>query len=112
MLVRQVSFLGRNHREEAVAEISRWAIRQGGEDYSDKSFGTFVWNVMERRAYDDLVEVQRFSEFLTSAWAKAATPSLDRMVSARKLLDSNVQAKRVDREREAWNKYYLEKLKE
>ena len=34
------------------------------------------------------------------------------MVSARTLLDSNVQAKRVDRERGAWKKYHLEKLKE
>ena len=53
-----------------------------------------------------------FFEFLTSAWAKAATLSSDQMVSARKRLDSNMQAKRVDRERGAWNKYYLEKLKE
>ena len=58
------------------------------------------------------MEAQRFFEFLTSAWAKAATPSLDQIVSARKLLDSNVQAEGVDREREAWKKYYLEKLKE
>ena len=34
------------------------------------------------------------------------------MVSARNLLDSNVQAKGVDRERGAWKKNYLEKLKE
>ena len=34
------------------------------------------------------------------------------MVSARKLLDSKVQAKGVGRERGAWKKYYLEKLKE
>ena len=39
-------------------------------------------------------------------------PKLDQMVSARKLLDSNVQAKGVDRERGAWKNYYLEKLKE
>ena len=58
------------------------------------------------------MEAQRFFEFLISAWAKPATPSLDQMVSARKLLDSNVQAKEVDRERGAWKKYYLEKLME
>ena len=34
------------------------------------------------------------------------------MVSARKRLDSNVQAKGFDRERGAWKKYNLEKLKE
>ena len=34
------------------------------------------------------------------------------MVSARRLLNSNVQAKEVDRERGAWKKYYLKKLKE
>ena len=94
-------FLEENYREEAVAENANWTIRQGVEDYSDKSFGTFVCNVLERGEYDDLVEAQRFFEFLTSAWAKAATPSLDQIVSARKLLDSNVQAKGVDRERGA-----------
>ena len=58
------------------------------------------------------MEAERFFEFLTRAWAKAATPSVDEMVSARKRFDSNVQAKGVDREREAWKKLYLEKLKE
>ena len=48
-------FLGENCREEAAAEIANWTIKQGVEDYSDMSFGTFVWNVIERR-YDDLVE--------------------------------------------------------
>ena len=33
------------------------------------------------------------------------------MVSARKCLDSNMQAKGVDPERGAWKKYYLEELK-
>ena len=45
-------------------------------------------------------------------WAEAAAPSLDQMVSASKRLDSNVQAKEVDRERGAWKNYYLEKLEE
>ena len=61
-------------------------------------------NVFEIGEYEELMEAQRFFEFLTSAWAKAATPSLDQMVSARKLLDSKVQAKGVDRERGAWKK--------
>ena len=64
-----------NYREEAAAEIANWTIKQGVEDYSDKSFGTLVWNVMETGEYDDLVEAQRFFEFLTSAWAQAASPS-------------------------------------
>ena len=34
------------------------------------------------------------------------------MVSAKKSLDSKVQTRVVDRERGAWKKYYLEKLKE
>ena len=105
-------FFEENYREEAAAEIANWTIKQGVEDYSDKSFGTFVWNVIERGEYDDLVEAQRFFEFLTSAWAKAAAPSLDQMISARKRLDGNVQAMEVDGERGAWKKYYLEKLKE
>ena len=104
-------FLEENYREESAAEIAIWTIKQCVEDYSDKSFGTFVWNVIERGECDDLVEAQRFFEFLTRAWAKAATPSLDQIVSAGKRLDINVQAKGVDRERGAWKKYYLEKLK-
>ena len=60
-----------------------------------------LWNVIEIGEYENLMEAQRFFEFLTSAWAKAATPSLDKMVSARKRLDRNVQAKGVDRERGA-----------
>ena len=35
------------YREEAAAKITNWTIKQGVEDYSDKSFGTFVWNVIE-----------------------------------------------------------------
>ena len=100
-------FLEENYREEAAAEIANWTIKQGVEDYSDKSFGMFVWNVIGRGEYDDLVEARRSFEFLTSAWAKAPTPSLDQMVSARKRFDSNVQAKGVDREQEIWKKYYL-----
>ena len=102
-------FLEENYREESAAEIANWTIEHGVEEYSDKSFGTFAWNVIERGQYDDLVEAQRFFEFLTRACVKAATPSLDQMVSARQLLDRNVQAKGVDRERGAWKKYYLEK---
>ena len=58
------------------------------------------------------MEAQPFFEFVISAWAKAATLSSDQMVSARKRPDSNMQAKGVDRKRGAWEKYYLEKLKE
>ena len=105
-------FSEENYREEAAAEIANWTIKQGVEDYSDKSTGTFVWNAIERGEYEDLMEAQRFFEFLTSACAKAATPSLDQMVSTRKLLDSNVQAKGVDRKRGARKTYYLETLKE
>ena len=77
-------FLKGNYREEAAAEIVNWTINQGVEDNSDKSFGTFVCNVIERGEYEDSMEAQRFFEFLTSAWAKAATLSLDQMISARK----------------------------
>ena len=52
------------------------------------------------------MEPQRFFEFLTRAWAEAATPSLDQIISARTIPDSNVQAKGVDGERGAWEKYY------
>ena len=95
-------FLEENYRGQAAAEIANWTIKQGVEDYPDKSFGTFALNLIERGECDDLVEAQHFFEFLTRAWAKAATLSLDQMVSARKLLDSNEQAKGVDRERGAW----------
>ena len=100
----------KHYREEAAADIVNWTITQGVEDYSDKSFGTFVMNVIEREEYEDLMEAQRFFEFLTGTWAKAATTSLDQIVSAR-TLDSNVQAEGVDYERGAWKKYYLDKLK-
>ena len=62
-----------------------------------------MWNVIDRAECEDLIEAQRFFEFFTSAWANAATPSVDQMVSARKPLDSNVQAKEVDHEPGAWN---------
>ena len=58
------------------------------------------------------MEVQRFFEFLTSAWAKVATIRIDHTVTSRNLLDGIVQAKGVDRERGAWQKYFLCKLKE
>ena len=58
-------FLEENYREEAAAEIANWTIKQGVEDYCDKSFGTLVWNVIERGEYEDLMEAQRFFEFLT-----------------------------------------------
>ena len=58
------------------------------------------------------MEAQRVLDFLTGAWAKASTASLDQMVSARNPLDSKVQAEGVDRERGAWKKYYQKKLKE
>ena len=58
------------------------------------------------------MESQLFVELRTSAWDKDATQSVNQMVSARSLLDSNVQAKRFDQERGAWKKYFLEKLKE
>ena len=32
-------FLKENYREEAAAEIANWTIKQGVEDYSDKSLG-------------------------------------------------------------------------
>ena len=57
-------------------EIANWTIEHSVEDYSDKPFGTFVWNVIERRESEDLMEAQRFFEFLTRAWAEAATPKL------------------------------------
>ena len=111
-LVRQFFFCFKeNYREEAAAEIANWTIKHGVEDYFDKSFATFVWNVIERGKYEDLMEPQRLYEFFTSAWAKAATPSLDQIVSPRKLIDSNVQVKGVDGERGAWERYHLEKLK-
>ena len=62
-LVRQVSFLGRNPQIKAATEIANWTIKQGVEDYSDKSFGTFVWNVIERREYDYLMEAYYSLEF-------------------------------------------------
>ena len=80
LLYDRFPFLEENYREEAAAEIANWTIKQGVEDFSDKSFGTFVWNVIERGGYEDLMEAQRFFEFVTSARAKAATPSLDQMV--------------------------------
>ena len=91
-------FLEENNKEEAAAEIANWTINQGVESYSDKSFGTFVRKKIERGEYKDLVEAQLLFEIGTSAWDKAATQSLDQMVSARHLLDSNVQAKGVDHE--------------
>ena len=59
-------FLEENYREEAAAEVADWTIKQGVEDYSDKSFGTFVWNVIERGEYEDLMEAQRFFDSLTA----------------------------------------------
>ena len=76
-LVRQVPFLGKNLQIRGTAAIVNWTIQQSVEGYSDKSFGTFVRKVIERREYEDLMEPQRFFGFLTSAWAKAAAPSLD-----------------------------------
>ena len=59
--------LEENYREEAAAEIANWTIKQGVENYSDKSFGTFVWNVIERGGYEKLMEAQRLFGFVTSA---------------------------------------------
>ena len=110
-LVRQASFVGRKlHRKGSGGDrqLDHQAKRRRLLRYV---IGTFVWNVIERGKYEDLMEAQRFCAFLISAWAKAVTPSSHQMVSARKFLDSNVQAKEFDRERGAWKKYYLEKLR-
>ena len=38
------------------------------------------------------MDAQSVSDFLTTAWTKIGTPSLDQLISARKTLDSNVRA--------------------
>ena len=45
------SSLKENYREEAAAENASWTIKQGVENDTDKSFGTFVWNVIESGEY-------------------------------------------------------------
>ena len=106
------TFLENNNREEAAAEIDNWIITQGVKTYSVKSFGTFVWKAIENGECEDLMEAHRLFVCLPAHGTKLPPQNIDQMVSARTLFDSNVQAEKVDHEREAWKKYYLEKLKE
>ena len=48
-------FFEKNYREEAAAEIANWTVKQGVEDYSDKSLGAvcmdfYFFGALVRRA--------------------------------------------------------------
>ena len=95
-----------------ISDLSNWALEQHILDYSDECFGSFVWKVIESKDHTTSVEVQRHFGFLVTAWIKVGTPSLEQLNSVSKILNRNVHDAGIDKERGAWKKYYLDKLKE
>lgn len=87
LYIDRLSRSGHVHEQytEKAAAITNWASKQDVEDYSDKSFGSFVWNVVESAGYEDLVEPQRFFGLSPTHGPKLlAYCSLDQIISGRK----------------------------
>ena len=105
-------FLEADYSEERAVEISNWALEQHIQDYSDECFGSFVWKVIESKDHTTVVEVQSYVGFVITAWTKVGTPSLQQLHSVSKVLYRIVHNTGIDKERGAWKKYYLERLRE
>ena len=104
-------FLGADYSGERAVEVSNWALGHHIQDYSDECFGAFVWKIFESKDHTTLVKVQIYFGFLATAWTKVGAPSLEQLNSASNILDRNVHDAGMDKERGAWKKYYIEKLK-
>lgn len=71
-----------------------------------------MWDVVESKDHGTLVEAQSFFGFLQTTWTEVGTPSLDKLITSRNTLDSNVRASAIKNERGQWKKYHLAKLEE
>ena len=74
-------FIEEEYTEERAAEIANWAIKQDIQGFPDKCFGSFVWEMIESKGHDNLLEAQRFFGFMHHAWTKVGKPSLSQIIS-------------------------------